>query len=104
MALIKCYKVKLKDLSSISEKAYKATAYDGSSCILPKSQVIRPIDNDAWYISTWIMDQKEIQHSKKNIFMVDTSTMQARPFVVIEHHVPKQIENLNSEPNDELIR
>ena len=35
-----CYSVRLKSLTSISEKAYKAVSFDGSEAILPKSQVL----------------------------------------------------------------
>lgn len=34
-----CYSVRLSSLTSISEKAYKAVAFDGSEAIIPKSQV-----------------------------------------------------------------
>lgn len=34
----KCYSVRLASLVSISDKAYKATAFDGSTAIIPKSQ------------------------------------------------------------------
>lgn len=35
-----CYSVRLSSLTSISEKAYKAVAFDGSEAIIPKSQVL----------------------------------------------------------------
>lgn len=35
---IKCFSVRLKDLVSISEKAYKATAFDGSTAIIRKAR------------------------------------------------------------------
>ena len=105
MAQVKCYLVKFKDLISISEKAFKAVAYDGSECILPKSQVVRPGSNDNdWYVSCWIMDQKEIQHSKQKVFMVNSETMQIRPFVVIETHVPEQISVIKTEANADLVK
>lgn len=100
----KCYSVKLKDLISISEKAYKAIAYDGSEAILPKSQVIRPDGEDAWWISCWIIDQKSIQYSKKKVAWVDTTTMQVQPVVIVETHVPKAITTTDIEPNADLIR
>ena len=35
-----CYSVRLSSLTSISEKAYKAVAFDGSEAIIPKSQAL----------------------------------------------------------------
>ena len=37
------YSVRLSSLTSISEKAYKAVAFDGSEAIIPKSQVLGQI-------------------------------------------------------------
>lgn len=104
MGKIKCYNVKLADLISISEKAYKAIAFDGGEAILPKSQVIRPSGENSWWISCWIMEQKSLQHSKKNIAWIDTNTMQVQPVVIIETHVPKVIAPLDIKPNETLIK
>lgn len=55
----KCYSVRLQSLFSISDKAYKATAFDGSSDVLPASQVFgQDYDvqkSDAYWIAAWIM-------------------------------------------------
>lgn len=56
---VKCYSVRLQSLVSISEKAYKAVAFDGSEAIIPKSQVYG-FDNEvekstAVWISAWIL-------------------------------------------------
>lgn len=67
----KYYSVRLKSLVEISEKAYKATAFDGSEAILPKSQVFgmdyEVQNSDAYWISAWILQQKELQHSTKKV-------------------------------------
>lgn len=67
----KCYSVRLESLSSISEKAYKATAFDGSTAIIPKSQVFgqdfEVQKSDAYWISSWILEQKELQYSDKKV-------------------------------------
>ena len=39
MKKTKCYSVRLESLVRISPKAFKATAFDGSSDIIPASQV-----------------------------------------------------------------
>lgn len=71
MKKTKCYSVRLESLTSISEKAYKAVAFDGSSAILPKSQVFGPDyevqKSDAYWISAWILEQKDIQYSSKKV-------------------------------------
>ena len=65
----KCYSVRLKSLDLISDKAYKAVAFDGSSDIIPASQVFCPDlevgKSDAWWISAWILEKKSIQYSTK---------------------------------------
>ncbi|MDR1883737.1 MAG: hypothetical protein LBR26_13275 [Prevotella sp.] len=67
----KCYSVRLESLFSISEKAYKATAFDGSTAVIPKSQVFgQDFDvqkSDAYWISAWILEQKELQYSNKKV-------------------------------------
>lgn len=69
MSKVKCYSVRLESLVSISDKAYRASAFDGSTAILPKSQVFgRDYEvekSDAYWISAWILGQKELQYSSK---------------------------------------
>ena len=64
-----CYSVRLSSLTSISEKAYKAVAFDGSEAIIPKSQVLgQDYDvskSEAYWISEWILRQKDLQYSGK---------------------------------------
>lgn len=56
-----CYSVRLESLVRISDKAFKATAFDGSSDIIPASQVFgRDYDvmkSYSWWISAWIMKE-----------------------------------------------
>jgi hypothetical protein len=69
MSKVKCFSVRLESLISISEKCYKATAFDGSTALIPKSQVFgQDYDvskSDAWWISAWILEQKDLQYSSK---------------------------------------
>lgn len=88
-----CFSVRLQSLISISEKAYKATAFDGSSAIIPKSQVFG-IDFDAqkseaYWISAWILEQKDIQYSFKKRAWFDENRNQL-PDYKIEKHSPKK--------------
>ena len=59
MKSIKCYSVRLESLVRISDKAYKATSYDGSSDIIPASQVFgrdyEVSKSEAWWFSAWIL-------------------------------------------------
>ena len=74
---IRCYSVRLESLVRISDKAFRATSYDGSSDIIPASQVFGQDDevrkSEAYWISAWILEKKTIQYSKKKsaFFEVD---------------------------------
>ena len=71
MRRTKCYSVRLQSLVSISDQAYKATAFDGSSDIIPKSQVYGPdyevSKSAAYWIAAWILEKKNIQYSTKKV-------------------------------------
>lgn len=64
-----CYSVRLESLVSISDKAYLAKCFDGSSDIIPKSQVFgfdtQTQKSDAYWISAWILQKKNLQYSGK---------------------------------------
>ena len=107
----KCYSVRLQSLVSISDKAYKATAFDGSTAILPKSQVFG-VDYDvqkseAYWIGAWILEQKEgFQYSEKKIgwFNPDTHRVEPNITTIVEHHVPERIEPKEIQPDKNLIK
>ena len=73
MKKIKAYSVRLADLKSISPKAYKATAFDGSSAIIPKSMVLGRDDEvqktSAYWIAAFILEKEDckLQYSHKKI-------------------------------------
>lgn len=103
----KCYSVRLKSLVSISDRAYKATAFDGSTAILPKSQVFG-IDNsviksDAHWIGAWILEKKELQYSDKKVAWFDESG-NILPVYHVEHHKPEKIAPVKENRYDELTR
>ena len=107
---IKCYSVRLKSLISISDKAYKATAFDGSEDIIPKSQVLA-IDydsqkSDAYYISEWILERKNIQFSRKKERVFDTISRKIEHNIVtiVETMSPEKIEPIKTSPDESLIR
>lgn len=90
-----CYSVRLERLVQISDKAYKATTFDGSQDIIPASQVFgRDYDvtkSDAYWISAWILGKKSIQHSNKKQAWFDENRHQLPTFTV-ERHTPKKQE------------
>lgn len=73
MKRTKCYSVRLKSLVSISDKAYKATAFDGSTAIIPKSQVLdndnEILKTDSYWISAFILEKEDckLQYSYKKV-------------------------------------
>jgi len=108
MSRIKCFSVRLESLVSISDRAYKARAFDGSMAILPKSQVFG-IDNsvqksDAYWISSWILEQKDLQFSAKKEAWFDRDLGDMLPSYTIEKHIPATIQPIKTEPDGSLIR
>ena len=102
-----CYSVRLESLTSISPKAYRATAFDGSSDIIPASQVFgRDYDvqkSDAWWISAWILRQKSIQYSSKKQAWFDENGHHL-PTYTIERHTPEKKESKENNIINDLKR
>ena len=100
---IKCYSVRLESLVSISDKAFKATAFDGSSCILPKSQVFAPDyevnKSEAYWISAWILEKKPIQYSFKKSGWFNEHGVRLDD-VKVKHHQPLKKSPVNNEINE----
>ncbi len=91
----KCYSVRLESLFSISEKAFKATAFDGSEAIIPKRQVFgRDWDvmkSEAYWISAWILSKKTIQYSSKKEAWFYNDSRKMAPTITVERHLPKKL-------------
>jgi hypothetical protein len=104
----KCLSVRLESLVSISGLAFKATAFDGSSAIIPKSQVFGPDydvqKSEAYWISEWILSKKDLQYSGKKSAWFDVDTRRQLPDYVIEKHIPEPIKSKNVEPLNELMK
>jgi hypothetical protein len=90
-----CYSVRLESLVRISDKAFKATAFDGSSDIIPASQVFgmdyEVQKSDAYWISAWILEKKSIQYSGKKQAWFDENGHRL-PTYTIERHTPEKQE------------
>jgi len=73
MSKIKCYSVRLESLISISEKSYKATAFDGSTAFIPKSMMFgddyEVSKSDAYWIAAFILEKEDckLQYSSKKV-------------------------------------
>jgi len=69
----KCYSVRLESLVSISDRAYKATAFDGSEAIIPKSMVFgqdyEVQKSYAVWIAAFILEKEDcnLQYSDKKV-------------------------------------
>lgn len=103
----KCYSVRLASLVSISDRAYKAAAFDGSNAIIPKSQVFgRDFDvqhSDAYWISSWILEKKDLQYSsKKEAWFDEKGNM--LPSYTFDRHTPETMRAVDSNEIQELRR
>lgn len=100
-----CFSVRLESLVRISDKAFKATAFDGSSDIIPASQVFgRDYEvqkSDAYWISAWILEKKSLQYSPKKRAWFDENKHQL-PTYTIERHQPEKLEPKESNIIEEL--
>lgn len=73
MSKIKCYSVRLAELKSVSEKSYKATAYDGSEAFIPKSMVFghdhEVQKSEAVWVAAFILEKDDckLQYSDKKV-------------------------------------
>lgn len=102
-----CYSVRLESLTRISEKAYKATSFDGSSDILPASQVFgrdfEVMKSDAYWIAAWILPKKDIQYSSKKQAWFNEEGRKL-PTYTVEKHEPKRMEAKESNIINDLKR
>lgn len=66
-----CYSVRLAEFKQISEKCYSAVAFDGSKALIPVCEFFgcdyEVEKSDAYWISAWILEKKNIQYSKKKV-------------------------------------
>lgn len=68
MKKTKYLSVRLDTMRRISDKCYKATAFDGSSALIPASCVYG-VDSErsteAWWIAEWILLKRSLQFSRQ---------------------------------------
>lgn len=113
MKKTKCYSVRLKNLTQISSKCWKAEDWQGETYLIPDSQYFgRDYDvvkSDAHWIAAWIIDKEDckLMVSTKKIGWYNPSKRKVEPNIVIEviKTTPKKVEfNPNSSPNESLIK
>lgn len=105
----KCYSVRLQSLVSISPKCYKAVAFDGSECLLPKSVVYGQdygvSKSCAYWIAAWFLDKDNvnIQYSDKKwtIFTKDGRNIGR---IEIEQHTPDRHDPVSDNTIEDLKR
>jgi hypothetical protein len=86
----------------------KAVAFDGSEAILPRSQVFQQdysvTKSEAYWISAWILKQKQLQYSTKKEATFDSVTRKEVPTWTIEKHEPTILEPLKNNTIKNLKR
>ena len=88
---VKCYSVRLASLDPVSRLAYKAVAYDGSSDIIPASQVYGQ-DHEVVKSDAWILEKKNLQYSRKKSATFDKETRRRIPEIIVEKHHPGHVQ------------
>lgn len=59
------YKVRYSALKDITAKAVAIRCFDGSEAILPKSQVLECLVENALYVPCWLAERKQIQYGQR---------------------------------------
>lgn len=102
-----CYSIRLESLERISPKAFKATAFDGTTAIIPASQVMGEdydvSKSDAYWISAWILERKNLQYSSKKRAWFDDHGHRL-PDYTVTHHTPERISAKDNNEISELKR
>lgn len=101
---IKCYSVRLESMRLISDKAYKAVAYDGSEAYIPSCFVygedFEVVKSEAWWIAEWILERRGLQYSKKKCAWFDRDTGEKIPTVI--YHNAERVKPKDKNIIDEL--
>ncbi len=105
---VKCYSVRLESLVSISPKCYRATAFDGSTALVPKSQVYgmdtAAEKSEAYWIAAWYIEKPDVhlQAARKKIGWFDKTTGRMLPQITVEKHVPAPVAPVEPTVHPEL--
>lgn len=103
----KCISVRLQSFYSISNKCYKATAFNGSQALIPASQFYGQdwdvSKSDAYWITEWILQKKELQYSAKK-WTIFTREGENIGQITFKHHKPKELDPSTIKHNKNLER
>lgn len=104
----KCYSVRLESMRQISEKCFVAHSFDGREALIPASQVYgQDLDvskSEAWWISAWILEKKDLQYSTKKVAWFYADTGKRAPDIEVVKHVPEAVAPTEITPDDSLVR
>jgi hypothetical protein len=111
MKKTKVLSVRLKSLESISEKCYKATSFDGSTSMVPKS-VVFGIDysvqkSDAYWIAHWFMMKENVKlqcGSKEGWYNPINGNVEPPINWIVEKHKPEMLTAVEPKQVAELNR
>ena len=103
----KCISVRLQSLYSISDKCYKAVAFDGSEALIPKSQFYGQdwdvSKSEAYWISEWILQKNSLQYSPKK-WTIFTKEGKNVGQITFKHHKPKKLDPSKIKHDESLKR
>lgn len=106
----KAFSVRLQSLVRISDKAFRATDFNGNSDIIPASQIIdrdwEVRKSEAYWITAWILEKKSIMYSTKKTAIFDTfkKELKRNYDYEISFHKPIYIEPVEQNIIDNLIK
>ncbi|MEC5157037.1 hypothetical protein [Chryseobacterium sp. MP_3.2] len=110
MKKIKVVSVRLKTLTEISLKCYKAADWQGNSALIPKSQVFGQdcdvIKCDAYWISEWFARKEDfdlmISLKKIGWYNPNSGNVEQNFEIIVEHHSPAKISPLENNTIEKL--
>ena len=92
----------------ISDKAFMAESFDGTSDVIPESQIYGAdfdvCKSDAYWISEWILRKKDIQYSYKKCAWFDSDTRRMLPTYTVEKKKKKKREIVDNNFINDLKR
>ena len=96
---VKCISIRLQNLVRITDKAYKATDFNGNTDIIPASQIYGE-DNevgksDAYWVTEWILNKKNLTCRRKKERFFDLATRRQIQTCTVEYHKPIKIAPVN---------
>lgn len=104
---VKCYSVRLAEFRRVSDKCYKAVAFDGSEALIPASQYygedLSVSKSDAYWISAWILGKKDIQYSTKKVAYFNEDGKMV-PVTVVTENIPEKVAPKDSNIINDLTK